>query len=175
MNHRDLHLVFEELPLGKCSMSLRTIILLNNEENIKFLNEYLKLSNYSINFYENYNDRYLTLDGLIYHDVNIHMMLAVGEGNLKIVKLMLEKGANDHDRFMRWAARNGHVEIVRLMLELGATEYGWPMLNAAEYGHLEIVELMLTKSTIGCISAMCHASVNGHTEIVNLLLSKMKT
>jgi ankyrin repeat protein len=69
---------------------------------------------------------------------------AVRGGHMEIVKLMIEKGANNFDRVMSIAAREGQLDIVKLMISK-ATAYGfkWAMRIAAREGHMEIVKLMI--------------------------------
>ena len=44
---------------------------------------------------------------------------------------------------MAYAAEDGYIDIVRLMLQRGANDYNKTILNAAEGGYTYIVELML--------------------------------
>lgn len=184
MNHGDLHIVLEELPLGKCEFSLRTIILLKTDENIKFLNKYFGFICDAVNFYKEYNMQYLTPDGLIYHDIGEHMILAAADGNMEIVKLMLKPFFDKNNMFMFIydcnqimfvAAYNGHIEIVKLMLNVGAYDYDQSMCEAAANGHMEIVKLMLEKGARNYKWAIRQAEKYGHTAIVKLLQSKLET
>ena len=109
----------------------------------------------------------LTLD-----DYNVAMAYAADGGQIEIVKLMIEKGANTYNWAMRIAAWRGHMEIVRLMLNLGANNYNDAMASAAESGHIEIVRLMLEKSANNYNTAMNYAAYGGHIEIVRLMLEK---
>ena len=60
-------------------------------------------------------------------DWNRGLCRACEGGNMEIVKLMIEKGANAWDRGLIWACDRGHMEIVKLMIEKGATDrvYWW--------------------------------------------------
>jgi ankyrin repeat protein len=82
------------------------------------------------------------------------MLTAAREGNLAIIKLLLELGtkvdvANDDEiRALNLAAGNGHVEVVKLLLEHGADvdkptkNYGGPMGFAGHFGHKETAALL---------------------------------
>lgn len=78
---------------------------------------------------------------------NVFMAKAARAGNIKVVKLMLEKGANDFTTPMVEAALYGHIDIVKLMLEKKDTAFAvnWALQNAALGGHIEIVKLLLEK------------------------------
>jgi ankyrin repeat protein len=43
---------------------------------------------------------------------------------------------------MRDSACKGHIDIVRLMIEKGANDFNSAMIRAAENGHIEIVRLL---------------------------------
>ena len=76
---------------------------------------------------------------------------AATNGQLKTVKLLLDRGADvhaDNDNALRSAAENGQLESVRLLLDRGAdihvqndTALRW----AAEHGHSKIVALLLDR------------------------------
>ncbi|KAJ3284877.1 hypothetical protein HK104_009745 [Borealophlyctis nickersoniae] len=85
--------------------------------------------------------------------------------DVHIVKLLLEKGVDQHarrdDALVR-AAEGGHLDVVCLLLEKGAdvhAEGDEALRLAAEYGHLEVIRLLLEKD-------------NGHLDVVRLLLEK---
>ena len=81
------------------------------------------------------------------------LMVASKNGHTKIVKLLLEKGADVNAKMtaLMLAAANGHTEIIKLLLEKGAD------VNAKnKYGS----------------TALMFAAANGRTEIVQILLEK---
>ena len=56
-----------------------------------------------------------------------HLLLPAIEGNIEVVKLLIERGAdvNAEDTFYQstpldWATENGHVEIAKLLIQKGA-------------------------------------------------------
>ncbi len=100
------------------------------------------------------------------------MRAAAKRGHIEIVELMLRKGASDFDGAMREAARRRHLEIVKLMLDRGATNYNGVMVGAAKVGHIEIVDLMIKKGARNYSMAMELAAKVGHIEIVELLMKK---
>ena len=94
------------------------------------------------------------------------MSEAAEGGHESIVRLMLERGANNYNESMAKAACGGHLEIVELMLEKGATDYNWAMTRAAYWGHPEIVKLMLDKGatdyseSVGSIARLLRDRMN---------------
>ena len=81
-------------------------------------------------------------------------------GNLKIVSLVIKKGANDWEYGLQDACCGGHLNIVNLMIEKGASFWNWGLEAACENGHLNIVDLMIKKGAIRCYH--CKKSINDH-------------
>ena len=100
---------------------------------------------------------------------NAIMMNAAYGGQEKIVKMMLNLGANNYNGTMAWASEAGHEDIVRLMLKHGANDYNAAMGYAALGGHEEIVKLMLSLGANNYNHAMIDAKRGGHEAIVKLL------
>ncbi|CAK9033398.1 unnamed protein product [Durusdinium trenchii] len=116
------------------------------------------------------------------------LFLAVEEGHLEAVRLLLEAGADkdaariDGVTAVFVAAQNGHLEVVRLLLEAGANKdvvrrHGATALFiAAQNGHLKVVRLLLEAgadkdaATTDGTTALQIASQNGHMEVQELLL-----
>ncbi|KAL9572065.1 hypothetical protein ACKAV7_003782 [Fusarium commune] len=114
----------------------------------------------------------------------------VGNGNIEVVKMLLEKGAGaaaapgDGETPLHLALRNGHLEIVKMLLEKGAdaraaTKYGWtPLHEASRNGHLEIAQLLLEKGADARAAnkygrtSLHEASEYGQLEIAQLLFEK---
>ena len=79
----------------------------------------------------------------------------------KLIKLLLEKGANinDQDKYgytvLIWACiMNNNIEAIKLLIEKGADiniqdKNGYtPLMYACKYNHTEIIELLLDKGAI---------------------------
>src|SRR5271154_16362 len=87
---------------------------------------------------------------------------------------------------MSWAANNGHSKVVKLLLEKGAEvdakdkEWGnTPISRAANNGHSKEVKLLLekgaevdAKDNEGGHTRISRAANNGHSKVVKLLLEK---
>jgi ankyrin repeat protein len=85
---------------------------------------------------------------------NSALRFAVSKGNVEMVKLLLEKGANvngetvDGTSPLLLAIHYGHVEVVKVLLAYRA-RYGRSVLRwAALSGHVEILKLFLEKGAI---------------------------
>ena len=85
-----------------------------------------------------------------------------------------EDDAND-DRFnwgLVGAAKGGHMHIVKLMIEKGANDYNGTMCIASLNGHMNIINLMLEKGANNYDDALYYATICGYTEVINLMLEK---
>ena len=91
---------------------------------------------------------------------NKHLARACRGGNMDIVKLMIEKGANHWNWGLRCACRGGHMDIVKLMIEKGADDWNWGLWGACEGGHMDIVKLMIEKGANKCYN--CNKSLKEH-------------
>ena len=69
---------------------------------------------------------------------------------MDIVKLMIEKGANDWNDGMYSACQRGHMEVVKYMIEKGAKSWNDGIYGACLGGHGEIVKLMIEKGATHC-------------------------
>jgi ankyrin repeat protein len=111
--------------------------------------------------------------------INMAFLIASKKGNLEIVRLLLENGADVHvenDDALRLASQEGHLEMVRLLLEKGVNvnaKYGHALRAASAAGHLEIVKLLIengAKVNAKEDEALREASRSGHFKIVKLLI-----
>ena len=126
---------------------------------------------------------------LLEGNLNSKMHLASQLGEEDLVRLLLEKGADDYNTCMSCAGYWGHVGIVKLMLEKGATNVNLVMINAAHFGRIEILKLMLEhsleyneamkngleyneemKNNLQYNEAMRMAAMGGQIEAIRLLL-----
>ena len=117
------------------------------------------------------------------------LMVASGNGHLKVVKLLIEHKA-DLNRVqvnlgsaLQLATINNHSEIVSVLLENGADPYladitGFtPLLAAAYYGYTEIfsklfeVDDNLTNRTMDGLTPFLAACISGQVEIVKILIN----
>ncbi len=117
------------------------------------------------------------------------LMKACGQGNLNVVRLLFQRGANltsrDVNSFsgLHYAAENGHEAVVTWWLDQGADindrSNGFsqtPLILACENGHLQLAQLLhrrganlAAEDTFGQ-GCLAHAAKEGHEAIVNWLL-----
>lgn len=100
--------------------------------------------------------------------LNRIMRIAAINGQIDIIKLMIEKGANDFNNTMVEAASGGHIDIVKLMIQQGATDFALAMIMASDGGHKDIVELMIEKGVTDFDLAIAKASLYGRQNILNI-------
>ena len=84
------------------------------------------------------------------------LMYASRHGQVKVVELLIEKGAevnpaNARATALMEASREGHVEVVKLLIEKGAevnfaNQYGrTSLMSASRHGRAKVVELLVEK------------------------------
>jgi uncharacterized protein len=111
---------------------------------------------------------------------------AVEDGNIAILQLLINAGANiSHQAWsggaLVLASDAGHEAIVRILLDAGAdvnkeSVYGKTAIaRAAEGGHTEVVRMLVqagADAKLGCVAtALSWAASSGCTETVRLLIS----
>jgi hypothetical protein len=116
---------------------------------------------------------------------------AAKKGDLAVVKMLLDKGADpkskekDGATSLMYAAVEGHLAVARLLLDKGADvnardSAGWsPLIGATLGNRLAVAELLLeegadinAKENVYGWSALIHAVVKGNSQIIGLLLDK---
>ncbi|MHA1124304.1 MAG: ankyrin repeat domain-containing protein [Candidatus Heimdallarchaeota archaeon] len=113
---------------------------------------------------------------------------AVYDGELEVIKKVLESGANINAvegrglSVLRWAVRRNHLEIVEFLLVNGAeinavSNYGWTaLMEACMNGFTPIVKLLIEKGADVNIktavngTALYFAANDGYVDVVKLLL-----
>ena len=89
-----------------------------------------------------YDRKYLTIRCDRDYSSNKCLRWAAKKGDIYILNVMLNAGADDYDGAFIMAAQSGNREIMNLMIEKGADAYGEAAAAAAYGGHMDIVQEM---------------------------------
>lgn len=120
-------------------------------------------------------------------DIQTPLYAALEKGNLDVVRILLENGANVNLAIyygitpLYFAVDTNNLEAVRLLLEKGAyanlarDSYYTPLYVAAKNGNTEIVRLLLEKGAQASLTTKGHtplfaAAQYGHLDVVRLLV-----
>ncbi len=85
---------------------------------------------------------------------------ACSGGNIDIVNLMIEKGANYWHYAFEVAFERGHLDCVKLMIEKGAGNWNCGLSGACVGDHIDCVKLMIEKGADQCWN--CKKSMEWH-------------
>lgn len=95
-------------------------------------------------------------------------------GYLKLVHLLISKGAEDWNSALVDACYGGHLEIVHLLISKGANgANSWDsgLVGACHSGHLEIAQLMISKGADDWNSGLVSACEAGHLDLAQLMIA----
>ena len=101
-------------------------------------------------------------------DVDTVLFIAAEVGDIELVKFALEHGAAPHYGLC-YEVHNKKLEVVKLLVEKGAENASDALTRAAEEGHTDIVRFLVDKG-INPDAGLIHACISGHIDIVQLLL-----
>jgi hypothetical protein len=112
-------------------------------------------------------------------DKNMALMAASENNYTKVIKLLLEAGANPDNRTFFNACNNGNVEVVKILLKDyhidPSSNDNIALLAACRGGNLKIVDLLLNHVSVYPSAqnngALIIASEYGHLKVVERLLS----
>ena len=130
-----------------------------------------------------------TLKMLLESGINAALLIACHYGNIKIVELLLDNGAdvntptyNNNYMPLMTASIRGHIKIVRKLLDAGAVvnaqdDGGWTALHLACYdGHMNIVELLLDNGAdlMALKDLLGHESLSSTQIYTHVQIKKLK-
>jgi ankyrin repeat protein len=98
---------------------------------------------------------------------NLALQTATRHGQVEIVEILLDHGADDTRGLMKRAALKGHVGVVQLLQERGIHDHS-AIYSAVESNQLDVVKLLFKRDIDDHILNI--AARNGRTDILNFLL-----
>ncbi len=101
---------------------------------------------------------------------NLILGFACNIRNIDILKLAINKGANDWNSGLQYACKGGHIDIVNFMIQKGANNWNKGLEGACKGGHLEIVNLMIEKGANDLNIGLECACKGGNLDILNIIL-----
>ena len=107
-------------------------------------------------------------------NLNTALYCACTNGNFEVVKLLIDKGADDYDEALSRVFNgldNINIEIVKLLIEKGA-KCNWLMKIACSIGNNELVNLLIDKNIYNVNSALFYACEERKIEIIKSLIKK---
>ncbi len=66
-------------------------------------------------------------------------------GHIKIINLIMEKGATNFDRGLASGCQGGQKKIIELLISKGANNFNWGLVQACLNGYIEIVKIIIEK------------------------------
>ncbi|XP_048241058.1 uncharacterized protein LOC125374199 [Haliotis rufescens] len=117
-------------------------------------------------------------------DVNVHrvngdpLYLAIQNGHLGVVKLLVKRGFDLHNqKGLRFASMSQNKEMVDFLLDRGAQVDGDAVNSACEVGNLTMVKMLFEKgATVDMMSSNghtpLHSSCRRHSDVMSFLLAK---
>ncbi len=91
-------------------------------------------------------------------------------GNLKLINLVIERGANTWNEGLYGACHGGYLDIIKLMIEKGANDWNSGLSGACIGGHLNIVNLMIEKGAYDWNWGLQAACRGNNLNIVNYMI-----
>lgn len=91
-----------------------------------------------------------------------------------LVKYFIEKGADEFDWAMVYAAENNIMDLVQLMINIGVytDDLNKALPHAALNNHLEMVQFLIEKGADNFNEAMRYAAHNNHLRMVQFMINK---
>lgn len=105
-------------------------------------------------------------------DVGKVMTMACSEGNLSLVKYVLDEYTVEPrwDYWMSEACYNGSVDLIYLMIEHGARDWDRGLWHACAIGNLDAAIIMVNLGATETTPGFYNACQNGHAEVAKMLL-----
>jgi len=113
--------------------------------------------------------------GNCWNDWNRISILAAKTGNIDIVKLSIQHGANNINEIAGEAAQRHYLDILDLAINIGIDVWDYISSVAATSGHIDIVILAIENGAKNLDKIASSAAYCGHIDIVRLAIDKGST
>ena len=100
------------------------------------------------------------------------MPLAVETGNIELVTLLINSGADNLSPALKTSVENNNVELVALLLQYIPENVNSTLFLAIKFQNTELIELLLEEHNANIIYALELAIVNNDAPLVILLIEK---
>lgn len=105
---------------------------------------------------------------------------ACSGGHLEIIKMMLDKGADDLIAGFQYASGSGNIDAVRFLTEkndgiLTMDCWNYSLANACGTGSLDIINFLISKGATAWNQGLNAACINGRLEIARIMIEKGAT
>lgn len=105
-------------------------------------------------------------------NINIYMgfELAIFYGSYHIVKLMIDRGANDFNYGLLDAINKGNYDIAELMVTHGATNVNDALLDVSYNGNVNLAKLLIKYGANNFNISLYNAAIKGNVDVSKLLI-----
>jgi hypothetical protein len=100
----------------------------------------------------------------------LNLKSACQSGNLSIINLMIEHGANNWNYGLYGACQSGNLSVINLMIEHGANNWNYGLYYACHGGNLLIINLMIEHGANDWNNGLYGACLGGNLSIINLMI-----
>lgn len=120
-------------------------------------------------YYPNLNVSLINISDL---SLDVALLNADNNGQLEMVKYLIEKGANNLNAALRFAAVRGNLEIIKYLISKNANEIQKAVRAAANHGHLETIKYLISLDVNNVNDALLYAGKNGYLDIIQYAISQ---
>ena len=142
---------------------------------LKYLIQYKKFNDMRLLQFGNTECVKLFISSSINLNWNDGLYYACRSGNIEIVELLIQKGANHWNWGLYGACKGGNIKIVHLMISKGADHWNFGLCEACSGGNIEIVYLMMEKGADDWNLGLFGACLGGNIKIADLMMQRGAT
>src|SRR5579875_418558 len=155
------------------SLALRNACKSKNRNIVNFIFEQNKIYDINYGLYGACYSGDIKLVNLVIKkgatDWNYGAVGACRGGKIETLKIMINNGANEYDKFFNSACKNGSIEIITFLLRF-SPNFNIALFYATKYGKYNIVEYLIDKYTDDNFYIIVNSAFFGHKDILEFLL-----